>query len=456
MLSKSLDWEQRPLGELLRLSWPITVSVLSYAVMTLVDTLFVGRLGAAALAGVGLAGTACFATLGFALGLLRATKVLVSQEYGAKRDGLLGSHINSSMVLSFGLALLVVAVAWLVSPWLVLLNESPEASTAAREYFLTRMLSAPALLAYGTLREARFGIGDSRSPMWASVSGNFVNIVLDYVFIFELGWGVQGAALATNAGHVVEACILLWVHYRGPYAMGGFRMGTLVELVRLGLPLGLQFVLEIGAFTLLAAMISRIADAQMAAHQIALQVTHLGFLPAYAVGEAASVMVGQAVGAGRDDRVKPVAHLALWVVVAYTGLAGLVLGFGGRWIASGFTAEPEVVAASSSLLLVAGLFQVGDGANILARSVLRGTGDVRWSALVSVSIAWGCTPPLMWGLGYVAGLGALGGWIGLLLEIVLGASILWWRVERFGWTAAARRSRQRDHAQHRVVQPATV
>lgn len=444
MSPKRLDWEQRPLGELLRLSWPITVSVLSYAVMTLVDTLFVGRLGASALAGVGLAGTACFATLGFALGLLRATKVLVSQEYGAKRDGVIGSHINSSMVLSLVLALGVVALAWLIAPWLALLNESAEASAAAKEYFLTRMLSAPALLAYGTLREARFGIGDSRSPMWAALSGNAANIVLDYVFIFELGWGVTGAALATNVGHVIEAAILVAVHYRGPFAAGPLRMDTVVELLRLGLPLGLQFVLEIGAFTLLAAMISRIGDAQMAAHQIALQVTHLGFLPAYAVGEAASVMVGQAVGANRDDRVKPVGHLALWVVVAYTGLAGLVLGFGGAWIAAGFSAEREVTTVASSLLVVAGLFQVADGANILARSVLRGTGDVRWPAIVSVSIAWGCTPPLMWGLGYVAGLGALGGWLGLLVELLLGASLLWWRVERYGWQSAAGRSRERE------------
>lgn len=439
-----LKWTDRPLRELLRLAWPITVSVLSYAIMTMTDTLFVGQLGAASLAGVGLAGTACFATLGFALGLLRATKVVVSQEYGAGRHLELGAHVNSGLALAFGLGILVAAIAWLIAPWIGLLNETAEAAAASRGYFAVRMLSAPALLVYGALREARFAVGDSRTPMLASVSGNVVNIALDYVFIFEFGWGVEGAALATNAGHLVEASIMLAVHLRSRYAAGAVRWQLIAPMVRLGLPLGVQFVLEIGAFTLLAAMISRIGDLEMAAHQIALQVTHLGFLPAYAVGEAASVLVGQAVGANRDDRVKPVAHLALGVVVAYTALAGAAMGLLGGAIARAFTVDSALVASTARLLVVAGLFQVGDGANILSRAVLRGAGDVRWSAVVSVTIAWGCTPPLMWLLGVELGWGALGGWIGLLIEILVGAGVLWWRIEANGWQPAALESRARN------------
>ncbi|MEM6730643.1 MAG: MATE family efflux transporter [Myxococcota bacterium] len=443
-MSTKLNWEDRTLSELIRLSWPITVSVVSYAIMTLVDTLFVGRLGPAALAGVGLAGTACFATLGFGLGMLRATKVVVSQEFGAKRDHTIGSHINSSLVLSMALSFAIVVIAWLVAPGLEVLNQSAEAAGYARQYFLTRMLSAPALLAYGTLREARFGVGDSRTPMVATVSGNLVNIVLDYLFIVEFGWGVPGAAYATNAGHVVEAVVLLWVHFRGAYRRGPVQLRLMTPLLRLGFPLGTQFVLEIGAFTMLAAMISRISDLQMAAHQIAVQVLHLGFLPAYAVGESASVLIGQAVGAHQDRLVKPVAHLALRVIAAYTALAGVVMGLLGAPIATAFTQDAGVIAATGALLIVGGVFQVGDGANILARSVLRGTGDVRWSAIVSVCVAWGFTPPLMWLFGYRLGLGALGGWIGLLLEIFVGAAILWWRVERNGWASAAAESRARQ------------
>ncbi|MEL6761829.1 MAG: MATE family efflux transporter [Myxococcota bacterium] len=447
MRTTSLAWSTRPLPELLRLSWPITVSVLSYAVMTFVDTLFVGRLGSFALAGVGLAGTACFATLGFALGMLRATKVVVSQEYGAGRERTIGDHINSSIVLSTILAIAVVLASWVLAPWLGLLNETAEAAKAAESYFRLRMLSAPALLAYGTLREARFGLGDSRYPMLASVSGNVVNVGLDYVFIVEWGWGVEGAAIATNAGHVVEAALLLGVHLRSRYARGAVRAHLMGPLIRLGLPLGLQFVLEIGAFALLAAMISRVSDLEMAAHQIALQVTHLGFLPAYAVGEAASVLIGQAVGADRDDLVRPVAHVGLKVVILYTAAAGLVMAIGGPSIATLFTGDAALIETVALLMLIAGVFQVADGANILARSALRGTGDVRWPAIVSVSIAWGCTPPLMWWLGYRLGWGAAGGWTGLLLELVVGASVLWWRVEHGGWRRAAVRSRmrQRDH-----------
>ncbi|MEM6558959.1 MAG: MATE family efflux transporter [Myxococcota bacterium] len=444
MKTTALGWSARPLPELLRLSWPITVSVLSYAVMTFVDTLFVGRLGSSALAGVGLAGTACFATLGFALGMLRATKVVVSQEYGAGRERTIGDHINTSIALSTVLAIGIVLTSWVLAPWLGVLNETPEAAHAAESYFRIRMLSAPALLAYGTLREARFGLGDSRYPMLASVSGNLVNVGLDYVFIVEWGWGVEGAAIATNAGHVVEAALLLGVHLGSRHARGAVRVSLMAPLIGLGFPLGLQFVLEIGAFTMLAAMISRISDLEMAAHQIALQVTHLGFLPAYAVGEAASVLIGQAVGAERDSLVRPVAHVALKVVTLYTAVAGIAMAVGGSSIAALFTEDPSLIARVALLMVIAGAFQIADGANILARSVLRGTGDVRWPAAVSVSIAWGCTPPLMWLLGYQLGWGAAGGWTGLLIELLVGASVLWWRVEHGGWMRAAARSRTRQ------------
>ncbi|MDQ3033088.1 MAG: MATE family efflux transporter, partial [Myxococcota bacterium] len=98
-----LPWRERPLRELTRLSWPIAVSMLSFGVMTLVDTLFVSRLGAPALAGVGLAATATFALLCFSMGLLRGVKFLVSQSVGAEQRGELGAHLGAGLLLAAAL-----------------------------------------------------------------------------------------------------------------------------------------------------------------------------------------------------------------------------------------------------------------------------------------------------------------------------------------------------------------
>ena len=199
----------------------------------------------------------------------------------------------------------------------------------------------------------------------------------------------------------------------------------------------MQLTLEVGSFALLTAFVSRLSETQMAAHQIALQACQFSFLPAFAISEAASVMTGQAVGARRQALVLRVAGCALVAAGLYTGACSLAFACGAPLIVAGFTSSGALAAVTVRLLRVAALFQVSDGANIVGRAVLRGAGDVRFAAVVGVVTAWLMTPPLTWLLGWHAGLGALGGWLGLCGESVLGALLLWRRLRRGGWRHAA-------------------
>ena len=308
---------------------------------------------------------------------------------------------------------------------------------------MVRMLGAIPLFIFVAFREFSYGCGNSRLPMMASVAANGLNIVLDYVFIVELNMGVEGAAWATVAGACFEATIMLsamrHILPRLRLARGHHFKG----IWDIGLPSGIQFTLEMGSFTLLAVMISRLDEVEMASHQVALQIIHFAFLPAVAFGEAASVMVGEAIGAGKDRLVTPISWLSAKLVTAYMAFCGLVLvGFGAD-IASLFVAEDAFVERTVALFYVACIFLLFDGTNIVARCVLRGIGDVRFAAVVGIISAWIFTPPLMWILGYKMGLGALGGWIGLCLEVMLGTSILAHRLYRGGWVEAARASRER-------------
>jgi len=441
-----LHWHNNPLPALLRLAWPIAVSMVSHGLMTLVDTIFVGCLGPSALAGVGLAGTCTFVLLCFPYGLLRATKVLVSQSVGAGRRDEVGAYLGAALLFAVGLGALLLGVGALLATHMAELTATTAAGVEAESYFSVRMLGTPVVMVFVALRETRYGLGDSRSAMVATVAGNSVNVVLDYLFIFVLGAGVAGAAWASNVAVVVEVTGLLLAQRSDGFGVGRCRWGHVRATWRLGLPTGAQFGLEVGSFALLAVMISRLSEAQMAAHQIALQVIHLSFLPGFALGDAASILVGQAVGARREELVRPVARLALAGAVAYMGVCALVLVAGGETLARGFTDDAEVVTVAGRLFAVAALFQVFDAAYMVARSALRGTGDVRYPAVVCVILSWVSTPPLMWLLGYHYGLGALGGWIGLCVELCLGAAILWWRLERSSWRPAAARARAEREA----------
>lgn len=448
MTSRSLSWSARPFAELVRLAWPIGVSMLSFGVMTLVDTLFVSTLGTSALAGVGLAGTATFALYCFSFGLLRGTKVLVSQAVGANRRDELGATLGAAIVAALVLGALTMALGEVVARALPLLAETRAAGEAARSYLQIRCLGAPLVLGFVALRELRYGLGDSRSPMVAGLVGNGVNIVLNAWMVLSLGWGVRGSATATLFGHAAELAVVVLAHRRDTGVMGGTRIRDLAPrhlraLVRVGAPTGVQFLLEMGSFAMLTAIISRIGEVQLAGHQIALQVIHFSFLPTIALAEAGSVMAGQAVGAGRDELVLRVARAALVLSTIYTGAWTLLMGLLGGPIVSLFTHDAVLAPVALSLLHVAACFQIADGAATVARGVLRGAGDVHVPARLGVLCAWVFTPPLAWLLGSTLGLGALGGWIGLCLEITVLSVLCWWRLERGHWRSVAAEARAR-------------
>jgi MATE family multidrug resistance protein len=439
-----LSWSGRPFRALLELAWPIAISSLSFSVMTVVDTLLVGRLGTSELAGVGLAGITVFVLLCFSFGLLQGAKTLAAQAIGAgQRDALL-SYVGAAVFAALVLGAATTGLGEAVAGGVARLAASDSAGRAATTYVRIRALAAPVVLVQVALREIRQAQGDARSPMIATVAANVVNIALAMLFIFGLGWGVAGAASAAVVAHGVEAGILVVVQL----ASGGFGFRRVArthfaDLARVGVPTGLQFMLEVGSFATLTLAISGFSEVDMASHQVALQIAHFSFMPCIAIGEAAAVLSGQAVGADRDDLVRPMAKRAASVAVGYASFCSIGMLTAGRAIAGEFTADPAVLLLASRLLAVAAFFGVFDGVNIVARCVLRGTGDVRFAAVVGVGVAWVSTPTLAWGLGRGLRLGALGGWIGILIDIVVSAIILAVRVERLGWVAAARASRAR-------------
>ena len=420
--------------------------MVSFSIMTVVDTLLVGRLGTSELAGVGLAGTAAFMVFCFSLGLLQGVKTLVAQAIGAQRHEAIQSYLGAALTAGLVLGVLTTAVGEVLAHFIAHLTATAGAGRAAESYLSIRILSAPIVMVQVALREVRQASGDARSPMLATVAANVVNVGLAVLFLFILGWGVRGAAVATVIAHTIEALVLLGVQSRhGGFGLRTFRRAHLVELARMGLPTGLQFSLELGSFTMLTVAVSTFSENDMAAHQIAMQVFQFSFLPTVAVGEASAVLAGQAVGADRDDLVGSTARAASAVAMTYAGMCSLTMLVLGRSIVAAFTTDPVTTRVAERLLFIGALFGVFDAANIVARCVLRGAGDVRFAAVVGVVVAWVSTPPLAWGLGHGLGLGAVGGWIGIFLEILVSMTILVTRVERLGWARAAAKARARLH-----------
>lgn len=439
----SLTWSDRPGRALLRLAWPITVSMVSFSAMTLASTAFVARVGADELAGVGLAGVVGFALVCFGIGLLRGAKTLVSQAVGAGREDRIPELVGTAVAIALALGVLATIAGHVLAPLLAQLTATPRAGHFAAQYLAIRSLGAPLVLVYAALRESRYGVGDTRAPMRASLAGNAVNIGLDIVLILGLHWGVRGAAYATIAGNATELLMLAWP-MRAQLAKLRVSRIAARDVWAQGVPNGLQFIMEVGSFLILTLLVARMSAIDAAAHQMVLHLVNVSFLPAHALAESAAVLVGQAVGAGKDVLVPRVARRALAIGAGYS--TAVLVGYAvlGHTIASAMAAGDTALADRATLLVYVGLaFLVADAANVIARGVLRGASDVRYAAVVGIATSWLTTPPLTWLLGMHLGLGVVGGWIGLAVEIVAGASLFWLRVLRGGWrpaAAAARRS----------------
>ncbi len=439
----ALAWADRPGPALLKLAWPITVSTLSYSTMTIASTAFVASVGADELAGVGLGAIVGFALLCFAIGLLRGAKTLVSQAVGAGRHDRLPELLAASLGIAVSLGVVALVAGQLIAPLLVHVSASPRAGAFAGQYLAIRALGAPIVLVYAALRENRYGTGDSRAPMRAALAGNAVNIALDVVLILGLDMSVEGAAIATISGNLTEVGVLAWP-MRPQLSRLRWRPSSVREVWRQGVPNGLQFIMEVGAFLILTLLVANMSAIDGAAHQMVLHLVNVSFLPAHALAEAAAVLVGQAVGAGRDGLVPVVARRALALGVAYSALCCVVFVLFGGAVAHAMASGDQALGDRATTLVHVGLvFLIADAANVIARGVLRGTSDVRYAAVIGIITSWVTTPPLAWLFGIELGWGAVGGWIGLAIEIIVGALLFWWRVHRGGWrpaAAAARRS----------------
>jgi len=429
--AETLAWESSPGRALLALAGPTTLSLLSFACMGIVDTLFVSKLGAATLAGVGL-GLVVTNFLGsFAFGLLRGVKVLLAQARGndARSRVLVGAGVLVALQLGIGMAALGELTALVVSRFCA----TPEAGAAARSYIAVRCLGMPVLLIYVALREARYGYGETRSPLTSALIGNVTHALLDYVALFVLGWGAAGAALANILSFALQAGLLWLAQNETGFTFGAQARKARIEIARAGAFTGLQFVLEMGSLAALSLLLAGMSDLQMAAHQIAVQLAAFCFLPAMAIAESATVLAAEAYGHARFVAVHAVARAARRLGLAYAALCGLTLIAGGGVIAGWFTRETALTAVVRTVLVTVAAHQLFQSLALGSHGVLRGVGAARFSAMCSLACAWLCTPWLGYLLARHLELGAAGVWIAHAVEMAIASFTLARYFERGSW-----------------------
>ncbi|MCA9543828.1 MAG: MATE family efflux transporter [Myxococcales bacterium] len=419
------------------LAWPLAVGLLSFTVMGVVDTLLMGQVSTGAQAGVGLATVLTFGALAFFRGVVTGAQSLVAAAHGANNADRVTRAGSAGLLLGAVTGVLAAGVLAGLTAWVLprVVTDAAIAGPAA-DYLWVRVFSLPfSLVAFG-LMGALQGLGDTRSRARISVVGNGLNVGFDLLLIF--GWGPFPRLEATGAGlatliSTVAMCALFALRFRRlfgrPVAPG---WPVLRDSLTIGLPAGVSALLSNSAFVVIGLVLAHVGAADLAAHEVVLNIVSVSFLPGHGIGEASGVLVGRYVGAGRPRTAMRALRSGRGLAVAVMGGFGLLFLLTGDALAGAFSADPEVARIGGTLLLFAAAFQLFDAVVMVHLSVLRGVGDTRWTMGVTTLCAWGITVPSTLALAGWLELGAPGAWAGLTGEFALLAFLTARRVAGIG------------------------
>jgi MATE family multidrug resistance protein len=435
----------RTMRELVALAWPIAAAMGGETLMGLVDTKLVGGLGPAALGGVGVAMTIVFLGYMFVFGLMRGVKICVAHAVGEGRGYLCVRYAQAGMVIGAIAGSLFWTVTRETTPLFRALGIDGALVPYAATFLRTFTYGAPATAVVSALGHYRQATGDPRTPMAVGLAGNILNAALGWSLIYGHAGlpalGVRGCATASVIAEVLEAMALTavlvrdvrrsgdYIHARAELALPA----AMRELSAVGVPTGVQFGTEMLAMVAFTAVLGGLGAEQIAAHQIAMATIRASFLPGAAVSEAASVLVGRALGRHSMADADRVTGAALLVAVSFMATCGVVFAVAGGAIVSAFTSDDLVARVARRLLWIAAAFQVLDAVGIVLRGALRGAKDVRVPAIIGITVIWTCVPTAAIVLGRTLGWGAAGGWCGFLAETTIGACLFAWRWRRGSW-----------------------
>lgn len=425
---------------LLTLAVPIVGVQVGQMLMGVVDTLMVGHLSPTALAAVALGNVFYFGVSSFGIGVLLALDPVVAQAVGAGDGAGVARGIQRGTLLAAALAVAPTILLNFGEPVLRALGQPLEILPEAGAYSQFVSPSVLPLYLFIVLRQSLQALHRTRPILASIIIANLLNALLAWAFIYgKFGLparGVVGAAEATTISRWFMPALLLalaWGDIRPslrPWRADTWQLAPFGRMLRLGLPIGVQTMLEYTAFGAAGLLMGRLGAVAVAAHQIAINVASLTFMVPLGVGAAASVLVGRAIGAGNMRQARRHARAALVFGVGFMGFAAIVLLSIPRLIGSAYTSDPVTLALASQLLPVAGWFQLFDGTQAVTAGILRGSGDTRVPMLVNLAGFWAVGIPLGLVLAFRTTLGPVGLWWGLAGGLVAVAVILSLRVRK--------------------------
>ncbi len=432
----------------LQLAWPVILGLLGHTIVGLVDNVMVGKLGTAPLAAVSLGNSFIFMAMSVILGFSTGITPLVAaaDSTGNHREG--KSVLKNGLLLVTCLGIVLTVVIFGMRPLLYQMKQSDEVVELALPYLNVVAISLIPLAVFQALKQFADGLSQTKYSMWATVIGNVLNVILNYVLIYGI-WifpemGIVGAAWGTFISRVFMAISMYWlIAFKPQFAPyfsqlweERFKKKTIKNLNRLGFPSAMQMFFEFGIFTAAIWLSGTLGKNPQAANQIALNLSSMTFMFAMGLAVVATIRVGNQYGLKDFGELRRIARSLFLLILIMDVVFAIFFLIFNEFLPSIYLDvndlenqldNTEVIEISSKLLLIAAFFQLFDGIQAVVLGALKGMQDVKIPTAITFVAYWVIAFPISYGLGLEFGYGSQGLWIGLLVGLGVSAGLLLWR-----------------------------
>ncbi len=411
------------------LSLPIIVGQLGQMLMSIVDNLMVGQLGAPPLAAASLANSMFLLVMVVGFGVSMAVTPLTAIAFGAGKYEECGVVLRQGLIVNLCSGVLLCAVTFVFSESIPFLNQPQEIVGPAGTYMKILGLSMVPAMLFQSYRQFAEGVAFLAPAMYITLVANLVNVLANWVFIFgHLGLpalGLTGAGIATTSSRIFMALALMAVIRKSAkmqrfdptlnYRKIDFAM--IKRLLSIGIPTGSQYFFEVSAFTASAVMIGWMGTVELAAHQIALNLASISFMVAMGISSGATIRVSRAMGKNNAHGTRIAGFAATLLCGGFMAFAGLIFIVFRSFLPALYISEQAVIDMSASLLVIVAFFQVSDGTQAVGLGILRGITDMKIPTLITLVAYWVLGLPSGYLLAFTFNMGIHGVWYGLFISL---------------------------------------
>jgi MATE family multidrug resistance protein len=428
-------------GDNLKLAIPVVISQLGHTLVQMSDTIIVGHFaGTVSLAAVSLATSIFMVPLIIGIGISYGSTPLIAQHNGRNEQAECGQLLSNSLLINVITGIGLFALVALGSVYFLdHLYQSPAVLAQAKPFLMLLAASVIPMLVFNTFKQFAEGLGFTKQAMMISIWGNILNICLGITFVKGLfgvaPMGIMGVGYSTLIDRCVMALVMgIYVFRSANFKayLKGFALKNIdrvrsFSILKIGAPVALQYTFEISAFSAAAVIIGTIGLQQLAAHQIAINLASMTYMMSSGLSAAAAIKSGNYFGAKDHQNLRLSANASYHIVLVFMSVTALIFALANQVLPWIYTSDTSVITIAAQLLILAAVFQLFDGTQVVGLGILRGMGDVNIPTIITLLAYWVIGLPVGYLFGIYLKQGVNGVWYGLVLGLMISSVLMFVR-----------------------------